>query len=243
MQKFRRIVRKRKTELTAACLLLLLSLAMAFAGSWFYRQYRKQVIQTEESQLLTMAGIIGNNLNTYLDEQLKQIDLFYAQEADSENNMPPEDIETRTAYFLKENGGLYNWITVTESDGTSLRYEPGKEAVREQAEEAIRQGKNQLPDQPSRIFGKAISGQTGWYELYIRKEVPSENGICILTFAMNLETIYQKIIAPVKIGRDGYSSVKDQNMCIIMHHAKDQIGLEAFDDRMKKYSEQHECLD
>lgn len=50
---------------------------------------------------------------------------------------------------------------------------------------------------------------------------------------MNLETIYQKIIAPVKIGRDGYSSVKDQNMCIIMHHAKDQIGLEAFDDRMK----------
>ena len=165
MQKFRRIVRKRKTELTAACLLLLLSLAMAFAGSWFYRQYRKQVIQTEESQLLTMAGIIGNNLNTYLDEQLKQIDLFYAQEADSENNMPPEDIETRTAYFLKENGGLYNWITVTESDGTSLRYEPGKEAVREQAEEAIRQGKNQLPDQPSRIFGKAISGQTGWYEL------------------------------------------------------------------------------
>lgn len=237
MQKFRRIVRKRKTELTAACLLLLLSLAMAFAGSWFYRQYRKQVIQTEESQLLTMAGIIGNNLNTYLDEQLKQIDLFYAQEADSENNMPPEDIETRTAYFLKENGGLYNWITVTEPDGTSLRYEPGKEAVREQAEEAIRQGKNQLPDQPSRIFGKAISGQTGWYELYIRKEVPSENGICILTFAMNLETIYQKIIAPVKIGRDGYSSVKDQNMCIIMHHAKDQIGLEAFDDRMKKYPE------
>lgn len=237
MQKFRRIVRKRKTELTAACLLLLLSLAMAFAGSWFYRQYRKQVIQTEESQLLTMAGIIGNNLNTYLDEQLKQIDLFYAQEADSENKMPPEDIETRTAYFLKENGGLYNWITVTESDGTSLRYEPGKEAVREQAEEAIRQGENQLPDQPSRIFGKAISGQTGWYELYIRKEVPSENGICILTFAMNLETIYQKIIAPVKIGRDGYSSVKDQNMCIIMHHAKDQIGLEAFDDRMKKYPE------
>ena len=73
MQKFRRIVRKRKTELTAACLLLLLSLAMAFAGSWFYRQYRKQVIQTEESQLLTMAGIIGNNLNTYLDEQLKPV--------------------------------------------------------------------------------------------------------------------------------------------------------------------------
>ena len=46
-----------------------------------------------------------------------RIDLFYAQEADSENNMPPEDIETRTAYFLKENGGLYNWITVTKPDG------------------------------------------------------------------------------------------------------------------------------
>ena len=232
MKKIRQVFTKWKTELTAAGLLLLLSLAMIFAGFRFYRQYRTQVIETEESQLLTMAGIIGNNLNTYLEEQLKQIDLFYAQEAEPDNRTRTENMEARTFYFLEENESLYNWIRVTEPDGTRMRYEPGKAAVREQSES---EETLQFVDQPARISGKKISDQTGWYELYIQKEVSSGDGICTLTFAMNLETLYQKIVAPVKIGKDGYSSVKDQDMYIIMHHAKDQIGLEALDDRLKKY--------
>jgi len=76
MKKIRQVFMKWKTELIAAGLLLLLSLAMIFAGFRFYRQYRAQVIETEESQLLTMAGIIGNNLNMYLEQQLDQIICF-----------------------------------------------------------------------------------------------------------------------------------------------------------------------
>lgn len=261
MKKIRQVFMKWKTELIAAGLLLLLSLAMIFAGFRFYRQYRAQVIETEESQLLTMAGIIGNNLNMYLEQQLDQIDLFYAQEAEASSPAQAESIEARTSYFLKESGSLYNWIAVTEPDGTRLRYEPGKAAVLEQAEpgrglqqeednqrspertakDIERDGTQYVggilesADQSAWISGKEISDQTGWYELYIQKEVPSGDGICTLTFALNLETLYQKIVAPVKIGKDGYSSVKDQNMYIIMHHAKEQIGLEALDDRLKKY--------
>ena len=69
-------VQKCKTELSAFGIILLLSLVMILAGFRFYHQYRKQVIETEESQLLTIAGIIGNNLNTYLEQQLHQIDLY-----------------------------------------------------------------------------------------------------------------------------------------------------------------------
>ncbi len=237
MRKIKQVFAKWKTEVAAAGLLLLLSLAMVFVGFLFYRQYRKQVILTEEGQLLTIAGIIGNNLNTYLEQQLKQIDLFYAQEAETDDRMQTERIKARTAYFLEKNTGLYNWIAVTEPDGYRTRYEPGEKPVRETGEkkEEPSRKEGQNAEASSWISGKAISDQTGWYELYIQKEVPAENGICTLTLAMNLETIYQKIVAPVKIGKAGYSSVKDQNMHIIMHHAKDQIGLEALEDRLKKY--------
>ena len=61
------------------------------------------------------------------------------------------------------------------------------------------------------------------------------SGICTLTFAMDLKALYEKIVAPVKIGEAGYSTVKDQNMNIIMHHAKNQIGLEAVEGRIQKY--------
>ena len=60
-------------------LLIILSVVVIFAGSRLYSQYREQVIRTEESQLLTMAGIVGNNLNSYMEQQLEEIDLFYSR--------------------------------------------------------------------------------------------------------------------------------------------------------------------
>ncbi len=224
-----------RREVHAACLLLLLSLTMVFSGFRFYRHYRDQVIATEESQLLTIAGIIGNNLNTYLEEKLEEIDLFYAEEASPAAENPSEILENKTAYFLTENQDLYNWIRVTEANGRCLRYTPGEETAQEDAEAPANSTNIEDPYPTARITGKEISDQTGWYELYIQKDVSLGNDSCTLTFAMNLETLYQKIVAPVKVGRDGYSSVKDQNMYIIMHHAKDQIGLEALDDRSRKY--------
>ncbi len=224
-----------RREVHAACLLLLLSLTMVFTGFRFYRHYRDQVIATEESQLLTIAGIIGNNLNTYLEEKLEEIDLFYAEEASPAAENPSEILENKTAYFLTENQDLYNWIRVTEANGRCLRYTPGEETAQEDAEAPANSTNIEDPYPTARITGKEISDQTGWYELYIQKDVSLGNDSCTLTFAMNLETLYQKIVAPVKVGRDGYSSVKDQNMYIIMHHAKDQIGLEALDDRSRKY--------
>ena len=106
----------------AVSLLIILSVVVIFAGSRLYSQYREQVIRTEESQLLTMAGIVGNNLNSYMEQQLEEIDLFYSQEGMPENVWAESGgINARTAYFLKNNAGVYNWITVTEPDGTKFR--------------------------------------------------------------------------------------------------------------------------
>lgn len=73
--------------------------------------------------------------------------------------------------------------------------------------------------------------------MHIRKEIDTEDGVYQLCFAMNLEALYKDSVAKVKIGKNGYSVVKDQNMYIIMHHAKDQIGLDAIYDRERLYPE------
>ena len=227
---------KRKSRLVAVSLLIILSVVVIFAGSRLYSQYREQVIRTEESQLLTMAGIVGNNLNSYMEQQLEEIDLFYSREGMPENVWAESGgINARTAYFLKENAGVYNWITVTEPDGTKFRYEPGKKTFRESADGEVKAVDPQDGNHPAEITGKEISDQTGWYELYIEKNVPVGSEVYMLTFAMDLGALYEKIVAPVKIGEAGYSSVKDQNMNIIMHHVKNQIGLEAVDGRIERY--------
>ncbi len=219
----------------AVGLMIALSLVVVLAGFRFYSRYREQVIRTEESQLLTMAGIVGNNLNSYLEQQLDEIELFYSQRGIPEQWAESNGIKLRTSYFLKKNADVYNWITVTEPDGTRFKYESEKEAVQESSTEKPITVATGNKDQKARITGKEISDRTGWYELYVEKEVPSMSGICTLTFAMDLKALYEKIVAPVKIGEAGYSSVKDQNMNIIMHHAKNQIGLEAIGGRLQKY--------
>ena len=235
MKKTEEFLNRWKLKLMAVGVLIALSLVVVLAGFRFYSRYREQVIRTEESQLLTMAGIVGNNLDSYLEQQLDEIDLFYSQRGIPEEWAESNGIKLWTSYFLKKNADVYNWITVTEPDGTRFKYESGKEAVQESSAEKTMSVEPGNKDQKVRITGKEISDRTGWYELYSEKEVFSMSGICTLTFAMDLKALYEKIVAPVKIGEAGYSTVKDQNMNIIMHHAKNQIGLEAVEGRIQKY--------
>ena len=63
---------KRQAAIGAVFLVVFLSLVMALSCAEFYKRYKEQVIHTEESQLLTIAGIIGNNLDMFLNEQLQE---------------------------------------------------------------------------------------------------------------------------------------------------------------------------
>ena len=73
--------------------------------------------------------------------------------------------------------------------------------------------------------------------LYIEKNVPVGSGGLYAHICHGPWSLYEKItVAPVKIGEAGYSSVKDQNMNIIMHHVKEpDRSLEAVDGRIERY--------
>ena len=285
MKRIRNGLGNKQTELRAVLVFLLLSMIVALSGFRYYQNYRHQAIAMEESQLLTIAGIVSDNLDSYLEQKIHQIDLIYRAEGMPEDWVRENGLTERTNFFLKENGNLYNWVTVTAPDGSVTRYAPGQSMmvtkigrgkatdqtdgrsdeaqpacasdasvnVIEQSGHPTAGGSIGTPDvdskstegseanadneHPARITGKQISPVTGWYELYIRKEIDTKEGLYNLCFAMNLEALYKNSVAKVKIGKNGYSVVKDQNLYIIMHHAKDQIGLDALFDRERLYPE------
>lgn len=285
MKRIRNGLGNKQTELRAVLVFLLLSMIVALSGFRYYQNYRHQAISMEESQLLTIAGIVSDNLDSYLEQKIHQIDLIYRAEGMPEDWVRENGLTERTNFFLKENGNLYNWVTVTAPDGSVTRYAPGQSMmvtkigrgkatdqtdgrsdeaqpacasdasanVIEQSGHPTAGGSIGTPDvdskstegseanadneHPARITGKQISPVTGWYELYIRKEIDTKEGLYNLCFAMNLEALYKNSVAKVKIGKNGYSVVKDQNLYIIMHHAKDQIGLDALFDRERLYPE------
>ena len=103
MKKTEEFLNRWKLKLMAVGVLIALSLVVVLAGFRFYSRYREQVIRTEESQLLTMAGIVGNNLDSYLEQQLDEIDLFYSQRGIPEEWAESNGIKLWTSYFLKKN--------------------------------------------------------------------------------------------------------------------------------------------
>lgn len=280
MKRIRNGLGNKQTELRAVAVFLLLSMIVALSGFRYYQNYRRKAISMEESQLLTIAGIVGDNLDSYLEQKIHQIDIIYRSEGMPEDWVRDNGMRERTDFFLKENAALYNWVTVTAPDGTVTRYAPGQSTMvtkigsgktdrsENEAEASSSNaaagaatagshpttgGSIGTPDvdsksaedseanadteHPARITGKQISPVTGWYEMYIGKEIDTKEGLYQLCFAMNLETLYKNSVAKVKIGKNGYSVVKDQNLYIIMHHAKDQIGLDALFDRERLYPE------
>lgn len=274
MKRIRNGLTNKQTELRAVVVFLLLSMIAALSGFRYYQNYRRQAISMEGSQLLTIAGIVGDNLDSYLEQKIHQIDLTYRNAGMPEDWIRNNGMRERMDFFLQENGTLYNWVTVTAPDGTVTRYAPGqstmvtkigREAAAGSAEEAeasssdaavadghpttggsMRTGSeatdraatseaNVDTEHAARITGKKISPVTGWYEMYIQKEIDTKEGTYRLCFAMNLKALYENSVAKVKIGKNGYSVVKDQNLYIIMHHAKSQIGLDALYDRERLY--------
>lgn len=276
MKRIRNGLTNNQTELRAVVVFLLLSMIAALSGFRYYQNYRRQAISMEGSQLLTIAGIVGDNLDSYLEQKIHQIDLIYRSAGMPEDWIRNNGVRERTDFFLQENGALYNWVTVTAPDGTVTRYAPGQStmvtkigrgAAAGSAEEVVASSSDGVAadghrmsggsmrtgseatdrataseanvgtEHAARIAGKKISPVTGWYELYIQKEIDSKEGIYRLCFAMNMEALYENSVAKVKIGKNGYSVVKDQNLYIIMHHAKSQIGLDALYDRERLYPE------
>ena len=125
MKRIRNGLGNKQTELRAVAVFLLLSMIVALSGFRYYQNYRHQAISMEESQLLTIAGIVGDNLDSYLEQKIHQIDLIYRDEGMPEDWVRENGLTERTNFFLKENGNLYNWVTVTAPDGSVTRYAPG----------------------------------------------------------------------------------------------------------------------
>lgn len=59
----------------------------------------------------------------------------------------------------------------------------------------------------------------------------------VISIGIRIDAIYEKLIAPVKVGGKGYAQVKDQDGIIIMHQLKNQIGIDVIETRKQMHPE------
>lgn len=209
----------------------LLSLLMIlYVDVQSFRHYRSELYEQEQQQLLMMAQTVGKHLEDAVKQELKGIELyFYA--ADAGKMDTKEERERAVRYYFEENREEFQGISIWNYESGELEYAGIGDGSMEDL--AIQKAGEQKAEQGSvQILGKEMAG-SGWYEMLLRYRL--RNTPYDILFSMNLNHFYENIVSPVKIGDEGYSVVKDENLAIIMHHAKSQIGMDAVYDREERY--------
>lgn len=198
-----------------------LTLYLSFAA---YGNYRKELIETEQLQLLTMADTVGQSLVNYIGQELESMDLYFSALELDENQRQTSDASSAAEFFLDQKGSLYNAMACYTSDG-GLFFQRG----------SLQFDSRMLPSEgKAAICGKQYCPD-GQYQMFIARRFWLDGKSYTAVYAMNLNTIYTRIVAPVQIGKGGYSIVKDSDLIIIMHHASDQVGMDAVYDRSRRY--------
>jgi len=208
---------------------LLSAVVILYFASLSYGNYRKELIRTEQEQLLTMAETVGQSLVNFVEQELDTIDLYFS----ALNKVPSllddkkdqEQIVKEAAFaFQNQESALYDAVACYDGEGRLL-FQKGSLDF---------DGQHAADTDKAAICGKQLS-MNGGYEMFLSKRITFPDSSYTLIYAMNLDQLYSSIVAPVKIGKGGYSIVKDENLSIIMHHAASQIGMDAIYDRAARY--------
>lgn len=217
---------KHKKNIMILCITGLLSAASVVNLSlFFYRSYQRELIQTEQDQLLTMARTVGKSLVSYIMQELTALDLYFGTAGSREGADTRDELEHMALCFLEEKGRIYDAMACYGPSG-NLLFSKG---------DCDFPSLSSGPDKENAIIGGKQLSKKGWYQMFLSRSFLWNGSFYRIVYAMNLNRLYEEIVAPVQIGKGGYSIVKDQELAIIMHHASDQIGIDAVYDRSRLY--------
>lgn len=217
------MIRGNQGMMFGIALCLAVAAIIIYSGIWSYRQYRQELIETEQEQLLTMAETVGTSLVNFVEQELDSLELYFSALELQTRTGGIDKIQQAVEQFYDSGDGLYDAVACYDSNGRLILQKGSMDY-----------GFRGVADtKKAAICGKRLTGDH--YEMFLSRKFLWGNELYTVLYAMNLDRIYERIVAPVKIGKGGYSIVKDSDLSIIMHHAPGQIGMDAVYDRSVRY--------
>ena len=206
-------------------ILIIIMLFIFYIDYKSYMTYSEVLIKQEETQLLSIARIVGDNMNNYLRQERDKIDVTFARQNDSLS-----EIHSKNKYLLDDSFPLYRGYVLVDENRQVADLVVSGGAVKSNREKIMKGMKQVSLDKVYRaeIEGKQYSEQDKEYTLYIKKTLKVGEKIYTAVYAVDMSEIYNRIIKPVQINGAGFIYVKDAGNTIMMHPYQDEIGTYGF---------------
>jgi signal transduction histidine kinase/ActR/RegA family two-component response regulator len=180
-----------------------------------YNTHKNTIVKQQKKQIILIAETASRSLERFFEEEKKGMDLYFdgmlsnISDVDTLRNQIDDII---SVYYESEKTYL-NSINF---------YLPGEIEEKNRKEETV--------------FDTYEYQREGYYILNLVKPLFANNelGGYIVT-SINLNKVYDEILAPIQVGELGYCTIKDRKGIILMHGTKNQIGIDSKSDRMEKH--------
>lgn len=212
-----------------------LAAALALGLVYSFNQYKDQIIEEQEEQLLTIAKAVSNSISVYTDfyfadlldvntyDEYQEAGKLYLETGEEgpirkflteHMRIQNEDVSNFLVSSDPENDGEHEVLIQGGEDRTytSVNYFDGKE--KDSRIDILRDEENQF---------------------YLGLSMPTLDGSLRLYFVINIERMYQKVASYIKVGQNGYVMIKDSTGRILMHPVKKQIGKDVISGREAMY--------
>lgn len=209
-----------------------------------YIIFRDSIIYNEQQNLLTISEMTARSLETYMGEQRLNIEI----------------IAQNYVFQAKVDALIKNKNSDFSTDILDIYYKTQQESV-QSVEILNKQGvileKKPITINDKESVGKNISNYAGIRDIIKEQKITvgkiefDKNigpTICLLQpifynnefegiirSKISLNTLYKKIVQPIKVGDKGYASVKDKNGILLMHPDSEGIGKNVMEARAGQF--------
>ncbi len=214
------------------------SLMIIISSYMYYKNIRERVIAKEQEQLLTISQSVSRSIErffNYKSENLKSIvenELFKSQfknyilsKGKGVNFSSLED------YYAIQ-GDDINRLELLNLDSTRIEYYPKE---RKSNYPKLKEDIKILLNMKTSIVGNVYLDHGNFYIRVLEPVWHNEQIKGILAMEIKLDTIYQNLVKPIKVGKKGYASVKDHNGVLLMHPKEEDLGQNVIEARKKEF--------
>jgi signal transduction histidine kinase/CheY-like chemotaxis protein len=219
-----------------ATLIAILSILVFFS----YNEYKNTIISQQQKQMLGIASSISESIDLFLDDVVASMRIITLDKEYIKGISMIEKEGTIDIYYEKlkaysdAQGEQINAVYFFDDKGVCLtQYSKNKENIYKDFKEEI----NKAVVSRETYIGKTyLDKVTNTFFLNVYEPIfDGQNFRGVVSAAINLDVIYDKLIAPVKIGEKGYALVKNQQGTIIMHTVKEQVGMDVIESRKQVF--------
>lgn len=200
-----------------------------------YDEYRNRVVVQQQKEMLSISKSMSRSIELFINditESIKVItlDKDFIKQVSHDNIIINDKLK---AYYESKSQVIEGVYLYDKNANMIVQYPKDKTNIDDRLQSEI----NMVVATRKSFIGKEYFDKSkSSFKLNIYEPVFQGEAISgVISVVINLNTIYDRLIAPIQVGEKGYTMVKDQYGIILMHPVKEQVGINVIETRKQMH--------